>query len=91
MSIGAGATCIIGENNVGKSNLLHGIRLCIDAELSSMYRSLIPTDIHFGIDISYPEQVLVALEITDFAGNKRCDSSTVGHVQGRHSGCAGGR
>lgn len=61
-----GATCIIGENNAGKSNLLQAIRLCIDAGLSSTYRSLIPTDLHSVLDISYPEQVLVALEITDF-------------------------
>src|SRR3954468_8995 len=29
----AGTTCLIGENNTGKSNFLHAIRLCIDAGL----------------------------------------------------------
>jgi putative ATP-dependent endonuclease of OLD family len=61
-------TCVIGENNTGKSNFLHAIRLCIDAGLSSTYRALIPTDIHSTVDISHPSQVLVGLELTDFAG-----------------------
>ena len=63
-----GTTCVIGENNTGKSNFLHAIRLCIDAGLSSTYRTLIPSDIHAAIDISHPNQVLVALEFTDFQG-----------------------
>lgn len=66
--ISAGTTCIIGENNTGKSNLLHAIRLCLDAGLSSAYRSLIPNDIHSTVDISQPNQVLVGLEISDFTG-----------------------
>ena len=61
-----GTTCVIGENNTGKSNLLHAIRLCIDAGLSSTYRALIPNDIHSAVDIAHPNQVLVALELTDF-------------------------
>jgi putative ATP-dependent endonuclease of OLD family len=64
----AGTTCVIGENNTGKTNLLHAIRLCIDAGLSSSYRALLPNDIHSTVDISFPNQVLIGLEITDFAG-----------------------
>jgi putative ATP-dependent endonuclease of the OLD family len=63
-----GTTCVIGENNTGKSNFLHAVRLCIDAGFSSTYRALIPSDIHSAVDISHPNQVLVALEITDFQG-----------------------
>jgi len=59
-------TCIIGENNTGKANFLHAIRLCIDSGLSSTFRSLIARDIHSGIDVSHPSQVLIGLEITDF-------------------------
>lgn len=66
--ISAGTTCVIGENNTGKSNFLHAIRLCLDSGLSSTYRSLTPNDIHSAVDISQPNQVLVGLEITDFAG-----------------------
>ena len=68
MAIPDGTTCIIGENNTGKSNFLHAIRLCIDAGLPSTYRSLIPADIHSTVDISQPSQVLIGLEITDFTG-----------------------
>jgi putative ATP-dependent endonuclease of OLD family len=68
VSISAGTTCVIGENNTGKTNFLHAIRLCLDAGLSSSYRSLIPSDVHSTVDISKPSQVLVGLEIIDFKG-----------------------
>jgi AAA15 family ATPase/GTPase len=61
VTISQPCTCVIGENNTGKSNFLHAIRLCIDAGLSSAYRSLIPTDIHSTVDISEPSQVLESL------------------------------
>ena len=61
-------TCVTGENNTGKTNFLHAIRLCIDSALSSAFRSLLACDIHSGIDISHPNQVLIGLEINDFAG-----------------------
>lgn len=68
VSTRSGTTCVIGENNTGKSNFLHAIRLCIDAGLSSTYRSLLLSDIHSAVDISRPDQVLIGLEITDFLG-----------------------
>lgn len=61
-------SCVIGENNTGKSAFLHAIRLCIDANLSSAYRSLSQRDISTSIDISKPAEVLVGLEIVDYAG-----------------------
>jgi putative ATP-dependent endonuclease of the OLD family len=66
--LSSNTTCVIGENNTGKTNLLHAIRLCIDSNLSSSYRSLLPADIHSTVDVSHPNQVLIGLEITDFAG-----------------------
>lgn len=68
VSLSSGTTCLIGENNTGKSNFLHAVRLCIDAGLSSSYRSLLPNDIHSPVDISHPNQVLIGLEIVDFQG-----------------------
>ena len=59
-------TCIIGENNVGKTNLLHAIRLVIDANLSSSYRSLSEQDFHAGTNISEPSQVVISVEFADF-------------------------
>jgi putative ATP-dependent endonuclease of the OLD family len=61
-------TCVIGENNAGKSNFLHAIRLCIDAGLSSTYRTLLQNDIHSATDFSEANQALVGLEIVDFKG-----------------------
>ncbi len=61
-------TCIIGENNTGKSTLLHALRLCLDANLSSSFRALQRNDIHSRIDIAHPNQVLIGLEIVDFSG-----------------------
>jgi putative ATP-dependent endonuclease of the OLD family len=61
-------TCVIGENNSGKSNFLQAIRLCIDSGLSSTYRSLLQNDIHSAADFSGANQVLVGLEIVDFKG-----------------------
>jgi putative ATP-dependent endonuclease of OLD family len=65
-----GVSCVIGENNTGKTNLLHGIRLAIDANLSSRYRQLIEHDIYSGISISTPQQVLVSVEFRDFSDSE---------------------
>jgi putative ATP-dependent endonuclease of OLD family len=77
-----GTTCVTGENNTGKSNFLQAIRLCIDANLSSTYRSLLPNDIHSTVDISHPTQVLIGLEIIDFAG-KNNELALVGAWQSK--------
>ena len=76
----AGTTCVIGENNTGKTNFLQAIRLCIDTGLSSTYRALAPNDIHSSVDIAYPSQVLIGLEITDFTG-KTNEEALVGAWQ----------
>ena len=60
--------CIIGENNNGKSAFLRAIQLCLDVSLPSSHRSLIREDIHSSVDISQPSQVLVGLELSNFAG-----------------------
>lgn len=64
------ATVVIGENNAGKSTLLHGIRLCLDVTLSSAFRALSKEDVHCSVDQTQPFQVLVAVEFTGFAGNE---------------------
>nr|WP_081449575.1 AAA family ATPase [Rhodomicrobium vannielii] len=33
-------TCVIGENNTGKTNLPHALRICLDVNLPSSYRAL---------------------------------------------------
>ncbi|BAB53779.1 ATP-dependent nuclease [Mesorhizobium japonicum] len=66
--IAENTTCIIGENNTGKTNLLQALRLCLDVNLASSYRSLLPSDIHSAVDLSHPSQVVIAIEIDQWAG-----------------------
>ena len=61
-----GVTCVIGENNTGKTNLLHALRLAIDTNLSSSYRILLPHDIHAGEDFEIPNQVLISVEFVGY-------------------------
>jgi putative ATP-dependent endonuclease of OLD family len=62
----SGVTCIIGENNTGKTNLLHAIRLAVDADLSSQFRQLLDQDIHSQADFSHPDQVIASIEFRDY-------------------------
>ena len=61
-----GVSCIIGENNTGKTNLMHALRLAIDTNLSSSYRRLRPHDIYAGEDFDSPNQVLVSAEFRGY-------------------------
>jgi len=61
-----GVTCVIGENNSGKSNLLHALRLALDTNFSSSYRALLPHDIHAEADFEIPNQVLISVEIVGY-------------------------
>lgn len=60
--------CIIGENNTGKTAILRAIQICLDNMLPSSFRSLLREDIHSGIDIAHPSQVLIGIEFTGFEG-----------------------
>jgi putative ATP-dependent endonuclease of OLD family len=61
-----GVTCLVGENNTGKSNLLFALRLAIDSSLSSTYRQLDENDISSGISLSSPNQVIVSVEFKGY-------------------------
>jgi putative ATP-dependent endonuclease of OLD family len=62
-----GATCILGENNTGKTNMLHALRLALDVNLPSGYRQLTENDIHRCVGLNCPQQVLVAVEFTEYS------------------------
>lgn len=64
----SGISCLIGENNTGKSNLFHALRLAIDCNLSSTYRTLSEHDIHSEISIANANQVIVSVEFSDYFG-----------------------
>jgi len=75
-----GVSCLVGENNTGKSNFLYALRLVLDASHSSSYRSLTEHDVHASIDITKPNQVLVSVEFSDFA-EKETEDALVGGWQ----------
>ena len=61
-------TCIIGENNTGKTAILRAIQMCVDVTLPSVFRNRIREDIHTAVDISHPSQVLIGIELVGFQG-----------------------
>lgn len=65
----AGSPLVVGENRVGKSNLVHAIRLVLDPSLSNAARWLGPEDFSgsLGDDpMGAGEQITVSLELEDF-------------------------
>lgn len=68
--LSASSTVVVGENNTGKSTLIHALRLALDVTLPSSYRALLKEDIHCEIDQSAPFQVLVGVEFTGFEGKE---------------------
>ncbi|MCE9784087.1 ATP-dependent nuclease, partial [Shewanella algae] len=62
----AGNIVLIGENSVGKSNLLFAIRLVIDPTLPDSVRQLKLADFWDGCDLAQNPQIEVHLDFTDF-------------------------
>jgi len=59
-----GFQTIIGENNIGKSNLYWAIRLVLDKELSYNSRKLELKDFHgFKKDLTFDDYVLISIEL----------------------------
>ena len=58
---------IVGENGMGKSNLLHALRLMLDPDLPDRRRRLQPDDVHDGApSLAQGVEVSVEVELTDF-------------------------
>lgn len=66
LPIRPGVTCIVGENNAGKSNLLFALRLVADVNMPSYLRHLTEQDLHARSGFNKPRQVLVSIELTDY-------------------------
>ncbi len=64
-----GPNCVVGENNSGKSNLLHAIRLLLDQTVAPFARMLDEEDVHSQVDLSSGEQVLISVEFAAYAEN----------------------
>lgn len=72
--LGDRVTCVIGDNNTGKSNLFQAIRLACDINLPNYYRELSEHDFHSSLNISIPQHVLVSVEFSDFASEEYQDA-----------------
>jgi putative ATP-dependent endonuclease of OLD family len=63
----AGNIVIVGENRVGKSNLLHALRLIFDSTLPDSVRQLGLADFWDGLDVPGAEDAIsISVEIQDF-------------------------
>jgi putative ATP-dependent endonuclease of the OLD family len=65
----SGNVVILGENRVGKSNLLFAIRLILDPTLPDSARQLRLSDFWDGCTPTYDEPIEVHLELADFMGD----------------------
>jgi putative ATP-dependent endonuclease of the OLD family len=66
----SGDVVVVGENRVGKSNLLYGLRLIFDASLADSARQLSRSDFWDGIAAPGSKDVIhVVVEIKDFEGD----------------------
>lgn len=70
VKIGPGVSCIVGENNTGKTNLLHALRLAVDARLPPTARELGAADFHAGVKFTEPEQIVVSAEFKEFLADE---------------------
>jgi putative ATP-dependent endonuclease of OLD family len=62
-----GNISIVGENRVGKSNLLFGLRLILDPSLADSSRQLSLSDFWDGLaDINADTEISISVEIKDF-------------------------
>jgi len=66
VKIESGLTCLVGENNCGKTNFLEALRLALDANYPNYHRQLSKDDFSYGMDITQPQQILIGIQFTDF-------------------------
>ena len=70
----AGSPVVVGENRVGKSNLVYAIRLVLDTSLGNSARRLKPEDFsaHLGSDpIGDGREIRIAVEFDDFGDDPK--------------------
>ena len=63
VKLGPALNAIVGENGVGKSNLLYGLRLVLDSDLSSSARRLDEDDFFMRKGPPAATQVIISLRI----------------------------
>lgn len=65
----AGDVVIVGENRVGKTNLLYALRLIFDPALPDSARHLTLADFPDQLVVSKEDKISILVEITDFSDN----------------------
>jgi putative ATP-dependent endonuclease of OLD family len=66
----AGNVVVVGENRVGKSNLLHALRLIFDSTLADSARQLSISDFWDGLGSpEADDKIMISVEIRDFEGD----------------------
>ena len=66
----SGNVVVVGENRVGKSNLLYALRLILDASLPDSARQLSISDFWDGLKtLSADDKIIISIEITQFDDN----------------------
>lgn len=71
VNLSAGPTSFVGENNSGKSNLFHALRLVLDQSLPFYARTLDARDFRTGVDLTYPNEVTISVEFSDWKENEK--------------------
>jgi putative ATP-dependent endonuclease of the OLD family len=61
---------IVGENNVGKSNLIYALRLVLDVSLPNSMRQLEASDFWDGIEPFAGNKIVITIEFADFHEDK---------------------
>ncbi len=63
---------IVGENKIGKSNLLHALRLIFDPSLPDSVRRLREEDFWDGLErpLGNDDRITISVDITDFENNE---------------------
>jgi putative ATP-dependent endonuclease of the OLD family len=67
----AGNAVIVGENKIGKTNLLHAMRLVLDPSLPDSARQLKEEDFWDGLarPLRRADKIIVSIDLTDFEAN----------------------
>jgi putative ATP-dependent endonuclease of OLD family len=73
---------VVGENKVGKSNLLYAIRLVLDPSLSDSARELRAEDFWDGLPrpLTRADKITISIDLTDFESNEDLVALLCEHV-----------
>src|SRR5436309_4437413 len=63
---------VVGENKIGKSNLIHALRLVFDPSLPDIARQLREEDFWDGLarPLKKADRILISIDLTDFEKNE---------------------